>query len=633
MSERAETNQTTIYEDFENGNAFKSVLNLDKDIKRSVMFENGKQWNMDDDIKDFPKITLNIIKQIGKTRQSNIMQNEYAYLINSTNFKNIRKVQDFLKYLAEVTKIKFQDLKALRDDYTKGTAIGYFYWDAEKRGFLRNSGGEMRYEVIDIRNFVVANPYIQGLQEQEWVIYNTREKINSIKKKYGKDLQLIPDGLFYTKDTEKIPNALDIDNDLVNVYTKFYRNEEGQVFFKIATQTLVLQEAKPLNPFYEKKDKKEQPNTTSLMDIKEKELEDVRSGYIWNLYPFAKLSLNERDNCFYGYPITLEYIEAQKSINNHFSVYDKALQDNVLGGWVFRKGLLDAQELTTESGQMLELDLRPNESIQNVFGRLPIAQVPADSAMYSQTLMGTTREVAGSSNVMIGKADHAGQSGKQTQMLLQRAQENASDNAVMFNEFKKEQAYIMFLFAKFFYDNEEFVLTNHGADKDETKTYLGNDAFDGREYLEDNVFINIKVGTSAAFSEYTNVEMLGMMVQSGQLPAEAYITMLPEGMISNRQELLEILEQNTKKIMEEQEKKIQEQQQVMEQMAKAYEETEKMRNNSEKLVNDNDRLRDMVLELSAKTIDKMAKSAEQTNKVTAEMQKVLEIMQKQNKKN
>ena len=43
MSERAETNQTKIYEDFENGNAFKSVLNLDKDIKRSVMFENGQQ--------------------------------------------------------------------------------------------------------------------------------------------------------------------------------------------------------------------------------------------------------------------------------------------------------------------------------------------------------------------------------------------------------------------------------------------------------------------------------------------------------------------------------------------------------------------------------------------------------------
>ena len=91
---------TDIYEQFENANGFKTQLNLTKEINRSVLFENGKQWNMDEDIAEYPKITLNIIKQIGKTRKSNVMQNEYAYLINSTNFQSIRKIQDFLKYLA-----------------------------------------------------------------------------------------------------------------------------------------------------------------------------------------------------------------------------------------------------------------------------------------------------------------------------------------------------------------------------------------------------------------------------------------------------------------------------------------------------------------------------------------------------
>ena len=49
------------------------------------------------------------------------------------------------------------------------------------------------------------------------------------------------------------------------------------------------------------------------------------------------------------------------------------------------------------------------------------------------------QEVAGSSNVQIGKADFSGQSGKQTEMLLARAKENASDTAMLFNEFKREQ--------------------------------------------------------------------------------------------------------------------------------------------------------------------------------------------------
>ena len=88
-----------VVEEFENANAFTNSINLEKDITRSVLFENGKQWNMDEDLKDFPKITLNIIKQIGKTRRSNIMQNEYGYLVNSTNFKSVRKIQDFFETL------------------------------------------------------------------------------------------------------------------------------------------------------------------------------------------------------------------------------------------------------------------------------------------------------------------------------------------------------------------------------------------------------------------------------------------------------------------------------------------------------------------------------------------------------
>jgi hypothetical protein len=77
MKDKKELKFTDVYHEFEYATSFKESIGLRRDITRSVMFENGKQWNMDDDIKDFPKITLNIIKQIGKVRKSNIMQNEY----------------------------------------------------------------------------------------------------------------------------------------------------------------------------------------------------------------------------------------------------------------------------------------------------------------------------------------------------------------------------------------------------------------------------------------------------------------------------------------------------------------------------------------------------------------------------
>lgn len=620
-----------IYNQFSNAVSFRNNLGLIKEINRSVLFENGKQWNMDSDVAEYPKITLNLIKQIGKIRKSNIMQNEYGYLVNSTNFESIRKIQDFLKYQAMVVKMRQKDLKALNDDYSKGTAIGYFYWDAEKRGFMKNSGGEMRYEMIDIRNFAVANPYIQTIQDQEWVISATQEKINSLKAKYGADKNIVPDGNRYTGGTQIMPVAETNDEELVYVYTKFYRNFEGEVFFVIGTETTMLKEPTAYNPHYNGSDSQEQPNTTSLPDEKNKKNEDVRSGAIWNLYPFVRLCLNERDNCFYGSPIIMEYIEVQKSINNHFSVYDKALQDNVLGGFMFRKGVLESDEMVAENGNMIALDTMPNEPIGNAFARLPVANVPADSQNYSQNLIAAVRSIAGATNNQLGMADFSGQSGKQTQLLLQRAQENSSDNAMLFNEFKIDQAQIMFLFAKFFYDNQDFAIVEHGQKKDNVRSYKGENRFDGRQYLNDDVIIDIKVGAAPSFSEYSNMEMLGLMVQSGQAPLEVYINLLPDGFISNKQEIMELLENNSLKQIAQRDKQIEQQNMVIQQMVKAYEQTAKDRQNIDVVVAENDRLKSMLAEVSAKAIQKVADSTQQNTELTAEMQNILRIVNKQTK--
>jgi len=622
-----------IVEEFENANAFKNNLNLNKDIDRTVLFENGKQWNMDEDIAEYPKITLNIIKQIGKTRKSNVMQNEYSYLVNSTNFRSIRKIQDFLKYLSTTVNMKLADLKALNDDYIKGTAIGYFYWDAEKSSFMRGSGGAMRYEIVDIRNFAVADPYIQNIQDQEWVTFVSREKIGALKKKYNAN-GITPDGNLYTHGTEKEPIADEHDDELANVYTKFYRNEEGEVFFTIVTRDKLLKAETPVNPFYIKGKNKEMPNTTSLFDEKSEDetdreiSNDPRSKHVWDRYPFCRLCLNERDNSFYGIPVALEYIETQKSINNHYSVYDKALQDNVLGGYVFRKGVLDENEVTTDNGQMLGLDTLPNEPVGNAFARIPVANVPADSAKYSQQIIQIQREVAGSPNVQLGISDFSGQSGKQTEMLLNRAKENASDTAMVFNEFKKEQAYIMFLFAKFFYDNEEFVMVDHGNTKDSVRDYLGDSRFNGTKYLEDRVLIDIRVGATPAFSEYTNIELLGLMVQSGQAPFEAYVNMLPDGYISNKDELIEVSKDNSLKIIKSLEQRIEQQDLAMKQMSDAYQMIKKDIDNVDKIVTENDRLKSMLADVFAKSIESSSKDSKEKVKMTEEMQKLLEIAKK-----
>ena len=615
-----------VYEQFENATAFIDGLELRKDIKRCVNFEAGKQWNMDEDVEDFPKITLNIIKQIGKVRKSGILQNEYSYLVQANTQKSIRKIQDFLKNLASQMRLTKKDLKIINDVYIKGTGIMYFYWDAEKRSFMSKSGGQLKAEVIDIRRFRVADPYITDIQEQEYVIFVSRERLDSIEKKYG--VKVAPDAEDYTHLTERHVATEEIDEEFANVYTKFYRNEEGQVHFVISTATDLLKDATPLNPFYEGS-KKEEPNTTSLMDeVKDKKISDA----VFNLYPFASIVFDERDNCFYGIPGAKELIEAQKSINHHFSVYDKGVQDNVLGGFVHKRGVLGEQEITTENGQIIQLDLMPGEQWQNVFGRIPTNNVPQDALGYSSNLLGVVRNVSGASNVQLGQADFAGQSGKQTQMLLQRAQENASDLAMLFNDFKQQQAEIMFLFAKFFYDNESFSMVQHGFKQDNIVNYQGKEKFNGNEYINEDVMITIKVGPAPSFSEYSSIELLGLMVQSGQAPLDVYISNLPDNYVNNKDELLAIIKNNSQVQIQGLQQQLQQAETIMQQMNEQYQKTQKDMGNIDTVIQENLRLKSMLADLTAKIYEQDSQQAKRNMELTKDMQSVLSAVNGLNKK-
>jgi hypothetical protein len=611
-----------VYQEFEYATSFIDSINLRRDIKRCVNFEAGNQWNMDDDVKDFPKITLNIVKQIGKVRKSNVLQNEYGYLVQTRDLKSVRKIQDFLKYLSSKINLKSKDLKVVNDTFTKGTGVVYFYWDAEKTSILNKSGGCLRAEVIDIRRFRVADPYIQDLQDQEYVIFTSRERLDSIKAKYGVDVP--PTAEDYTHETEKHVSSEDPLKEFTNVFTKFYRNEEGQVFFVITTETHLLKKPTPLNPFYEGSSK-EEPNTMSTMDeVKNRML----SQEVFNKYPFASLVFDERDNSFYGIPGALDVIEAQKSINQHFSVYDKGIQDNVLGGFIHKRGVLGEQEITTENGQILQLDLLPGENWQNVFGRIPVNNIPSDALNYSSNLLGVVRQVAGASNVQIGSSDYAGQSAKQTQMLMQRAKENSNDMALLFNEYKKEQAQIMFLFSKFFYDNEDFSIVEHGYMKDNMRSYEGAEKFDGTKYAGMDVMLDIRVGPAPSFSEFSSMELLGMMVQSGQAPLEVYLTNLPDGYVNNKQELLDLMKNNSQQQIAQLTQQIQKSQEVMQQMSTAYQQAQKDLQNVDTIIQENARLKSMMADVSAKAIE-VSKAASQENmQMTKELQQLLMMMKK-----
>lgn len=596
----------TISDQFKNASGFLTQLSLFKDIERSINFYEGRQWNMDADISEYPKIVLNIIKQIAQVKHSGILGNNYAFLVDSDSPLSTRKIEAFLKRLHYQMKIKRKDRKILKDVFKKGTGILYFYWDKDTRSIMSKSGGRLKAEAIDIRNFRVADPSILEIQEQEWVAFATRERIEALEAQFPKVKgKLVADADLNTVGTQKEPYDEDVKKQFVTVYTKFFRNEDGEVCFIKSTDTEILEKETFLNPTYNGK-KKEEPNSTSLQDGKEiKNYPDVA----FTLYPFASLVFDERDNCFYGIPAVLEYIETQKSVNKHFSVYDKGLDDAVLGGYVYRNGVLGEQEITADNGQTIGLDMQVGERWNDVFGKIPTNNIPSDALNYSINLLGVLRNVTGTTNVAIGQADYSGQSGKQTQMLMDRAKENTTDLAQAFNDFKVDQVEIMFMFAKFYYDNEPFVEIEHGKDDNRIiGDYTGENLFNGNEYQKDDVQFDLQVSPSQALSEATLTEILGLSVQSGQIDISDYIDLIPDGYFPNRVELKHKLQQGTLAIMKQMEAKLQQAEQVMQQMAQQYNKT--MEEYTEKIhtvdnvIRENQALKEMLANIESKKIEK-----------------------------
>jgi hypothetical protein len=295
----------------------------------------------------------------------------------------------------------------------------------------------------------------------------------------------------------------------------------------------------------------------------------------------------------------------------------------VLGGFLHKRGVLGEQEITTENGQILQLDLLPGENWQNVFGRIPVNNIPTDALNYSSNLLGVVRQVSGASNVQIGSSDYAGQSAKQTQMLLQRAQQNSNDNALLFNEYKKEQAYIMFLFSKFFYDNEDFSIVEHGYMKDNVRNYQGNEKFNGNNYAGKNVMVDIRVGPAPSFSEFSSMELLGMMVQSGQAPLEVYLTNLPDGYVNNKQELLDLIKNNAQQQIQQLTQQLEQAKQVMGQMSDAYKQVQKDIQNVDTVIQENSRLKTMMADLSAQAIENQQRAAKTNLQMTQDIQGIL----------
>ena len=625
MAKRNLTLTEIVHERYNNGVSYKNSLNLDTEISRSINFVEGRQWTNAEGTEDYPKIVLNYMKQIMKVRQAGILQNDYGFLVNTLKFDDTKKIQYFLKFLYNSLKIRKKNLKVIADNFKKGTSGLYFYWDNDVRAILSNDLGMLKCDVFDIRRLVVADPEIQDIQDQEWLIYSLREKVGALRKKYpDKASEIHVDGYNDLQDSQREMNGEDEEEEMTTVHIFFSRNDEGQVCYSIHTPTIELTETTFLNPFYNGS-KESEPNTLSINDEK---VDKVFDKEVFGLYPFAVYTMDERDNVFYGIPGAYEFIEAQKSINAHFSTYDYAISQNVLGGFIMKRGVLGDQEITTDNAQIIELEMLPGDRVNDVFGRIPVNNIPSDALNYSGVLGNSLKSVSGATNIQMGQADYSNQTAKATEMLLARARENSSDYAILFEEYMKDVANIMFMFAKFYYDRKEFNIVEHGNEKDTNIEFKEKQAFHGEDYSMTHVDFDIQVSPSSSFNESILQQLAMMSVQTGNLKMLSVLKMLPYNTFPSFKELKDELvkEDTTMQIIKQQEQQLKQAQQVMQQMSIEYQKTQEKMATMDTVVKENLRLKEEMADVYAKSIKQTQDATNNMLNMQKDIQKLLGML-------
>lgn len=350
--------------------------------------------------KGVPFVMANLCKYLINTKSSKLRGTPYTITFQSASEEATNKLNKFDKFvLLDIGyNIGFQE-SIINMGIYGNSVVMYRFSDS---GVSLNAlyEGKLVREEVDLRRFAVANPYINDIQAQEWVMYWSSLEVKAIRdlcEQFEDEsnaefkrrvASIVPDD--YTD--EKYPSAELISHGICTVYTRYFR-VNGEVCFQSSTKTVDLFSPRFLSPEAEKsvlrdleKKRKEKtgareelnkvddydidPEDANIEARKDRMTETEYQSHLskFSLYPFEVYSSHESFNHFYGKSDLQDVIPAQDAINFFLTMSCKNIQDNAWGKWIVSKDALHGQKINNSGGQVLVDYSRTGNGIKRAEG-------------------------------------------------------------------------------------------------------------------------------------------------------------------------------------------------------------------------------------------------------------------------
>lgn len=401
-----EIKQTDIWELYEKGKNYNTMLNLYTDTDRNFRMYNGNQW-YGAKLGGIEPIQLNIIKPIVKYKVGIIHNNYYIPVYSAENFDNkefkevANKTCELLNKLAlkiwEKDSMDYKARKITKDSAINDEGIIYVSYDKETNSPVN--------EILSKNDIYYGNENDSDIQNQPYILIKQRKpivNIINIARANGVPLEKLKyisgDNDTFGESGEHSKEEVD---DMCTLITKLYK-KDGKVFFSQATR---------------------------YCEIKE----DKDTGL--TLYPIEHMCWEEKEGYARGEGEVRYLIPNQLEIN-------KTIMRRLISAksTAYPQKIVDISKVQNPSaldkvGSTIKANGMNVDDVRKIYSTISPAQMSTDVEKVMQELISTTRELAGAGDIATGDVNPSEASGKAILAVQQASQMPVTEQTLALKTF------------------------------------------------------------------------------------------------------------------------------------------------------------------------------------------------------
>ena len=505
---------TTARLRYQRGYDYNVRLDYYGEVSENIDYLADKQWGNDISKSSMPNPVFNIEKLIQRYKVSSLISPSVSavYTVEAVDEdtmgeeKNLSQMAKLLSNSASVRWERQKMMKVLRecveDAWVSGDMCTHTYWDPYVKT-NQDYQGDFCTERILPGNVFFGDPNTPDVSKQPYIMLVKRQTLSEVKaraKEYG----------MKQSDIDNIVPDHDIDTQMGDLYDVELQDDEGKL--------------NVLYTYYREKKKGEWyvylDESTATVDMQTKKY--IKKGN----YPIAFGNWEPQSNSYHGRPESSGLHTTQRFINKMYALCMLWMINNAFGKIVYDETRCSG--VTNEIGVATPI----SGPVSDVIAQLRSGDFNTAILQVIDTAIEYTKEFCGLSNAALGQGAAYNTSaivalGKQAAIQLE-------GNQARVFQFVED---IYSIWAEFMV--EKYATGRKVPIMEDGK--LVYKPFDGT--MRDRLILNTKidVGASSVWSEVAAIQTLDNMLLNAILTPIQYIERLPNGVIPNREKLIEEL--------------------------------------------------------------------------------------------